>query len=90
MTEDEVDEIAEFLGFATEDFIESYTRLSANRQHLSIIDKEGSDECVMLEDGGCKIHDVKPKQCRGFPNDWKFPNWRKYCEAVAVPIKGEA
>jgi hypothetical protein len=44
----------------------------------------------MLEGDECRIHEVKPAQCRGFPNVWNFPGWEKECEAIAVPIKGEA
>ena len=90
VTEDEVDRIADFLGLPVADFLEDYTRLSANRKHLSLVDQEGSDTCIMLEDGSCRIHEVKPEQCRGFPNTWNFPGWRKYCQAKAVPLKGEA
>ena len=84
VTDDEVDRIAEFLGLPVTEFIDQHTRLSANRRHLSLIDKEGTDECIMLDGKDCRINPVKPAQCSGFPNEWSFPNWRKYCEAVPV------
>jgi Fe-S-cluster containining protein len=90
VTEEEVDSIAGFLEIPVEKFIADFTRLSANRRHLSIIDKGDSNECIMLSEGGCKIHEVKPEQCRGFPNTWNFSGWKKYCEAIPVPIKGES
>ena len=84
LEEDEIPKIAKFLGLEEEDFIERFTRLRSNRQGLSLIERE-NHECIMLEDGGCRIHEVKPKQCAGFPNRWNFPGWRKVCEAKPVP-----
>jgi len=77
--------IAAFLEMEETDFIEKYTRLRTNRQGLSIIEKP-NHECVMLENGGCRIHPVKPAQCAGFPNTWNFPGWHDVCEAVPVPV----
>ena len=88
--DEEVTRIARFLGMEEHEFVQDYTRIRANRTGLSLVDKDGSTECIMLEDGGCRIHEVKPEQCRGFPNVWNFPGWRKECQAIAVPIKGEA
>jgi Fe-S-cluster containining protein len=77
--------ISSFLGITQEEFLAKYTRLRTNRQGLSIIEKE-NHECVMLENGGCRIHPVKPAQCAGFPNKWNFPGWHGVCEAVPVPV----
>ncbi|MEY3395174.1 MAG: hypothetical protein RL346_1410 [Verrucomicrobiota bacterium] len=77
--------ISEFLKIPQEEFLEKYTRLRMNRQGLSLLEKE-NHECVMLENGGCRIHPVKPAQCAGFPNKWNFPGWHDVCEAVAVAV----
>ncbi len=82
--EDEVEEIAEFLGLGAMEFVQRFTRLRTNRNGLSLVEKE-NHECVMLEGGGCRIHTVKPRQCAGFPNQWNFPGWREVCKAKAVP-----
>ena len=82
---DEIAPIAAYLGLGEEEFLERYTRLRTNRQGLSLVEKE-NHECVMLEDGSCRIHEVKPSQCAGFPNRWNFPGWRKQCEAIPVPM----
>lgn len=82
----EIGRIAGFLGMGEMDFLDRYTRLRSNRQGLSLIEKE-NHECVMLENGGCRIHPVKPAQCAGFPNKWNFPGWREVCEAVPVPVR---
>ena len=80
---DEIAPIARFLGMSEEDFIQCYTRLRSNRQGLSLMDKE-NHECVMLDNNTCRIHPVKPEQCRGFPSKWNFPGWRQVCQATPV------
>ena len=90
LEEEEVSRIAGFLGMEEHEFVQEFTRIRANRTGLSLVDKEGSTECVMLQDDKCRIHEVKPEQCRGFPNTWNFPGWEKECQAIAVPLKGEA
>lgn len=85
LEDDELSRISGFLGMRETDFIARFTRLRTNRQGLSLIEKD-NHECIMLEAGGCRIHQVKPEQCAGFPNKWNFPEWREICEAVAVPI----
>ena len=85
LEEDELEPIAQHLGMALQEFIATYTRLRTNRQGLSLIEKE-NHECIMLEDGGCRIHEVKPSQCAGFPNRWNFAGWQKVCEAKPIPM----
>jgi Fe-S-cluster containining protein len=85
ISDPEVTAIAGFLGMPEGDFIARYTRLRTNRTGLSLTEKS-NHECIMLEDGGCRIHPVKPSQCAGFPNKWNFPGWREVCEAIPVPV----
>jgi len=84
LEEDEIEPIATFLGMSVEDFIAQFTRLRTNRQGLSLVEKD-NHECIMLDGRDCRIHEVKPGQCAGFPNQWNFPGWREVCEAVPVP-----
>lgn len=78
-----IDAIAAFLGITPEAFIEQWTKLTPDRQGLTLIEKaDGS--CIFLEDGkpaGCRIEPVKPEQCRRFPEQWNFPGWEKECKA---------
>ncbi len=83
LEENEIEPIASYLGLLESEFIEKFTRLRTNRNGLSLLEKE-NHECVMLENGGCRIHEVKPAQCQGFPNRWNFPGWRDVCEAVPL------
>lgn len=85
LEENEIPRIAEYLNLSEEAFIERYTRLRTNRNGLSLIERD-DHSCIMLKDGGCRIHEVKPSQCAGFPNYWNFPGWQKQCEAVPIPI----
>ena len=52
VTRDEVDRIAAYLGLPVDDFIQRFTRLSANRQHLSLIEKPNG-ECHFLDGIDC-------------------------------------
>jgi uncharacterized protein len=85
LEEDEIGSISRYLKLSEEEFISRYTRLRTNRKGLSIIEKP-NHECIMLENGGCLIHEVKPRQCAGFPNKWNFPGWREICEALPVKV----
>ncbi len=86
ITDQEINVIAEHLGLEEQEFIEDYTRLRTGRNGLSLIEKE-NHECIMLEKGGCRIHPVKPLQCRGFPNYWNFEGWQKQCQAKPIAIE---
>ncbi len=83
VTEEEIDEIAAYLKMEVTDFVAQYTKLRANRKGLTLIEK-ANGECVFLEGIDCLINQVKPEQCRGFPNKWRFPGWRQVCEAIPV------
>ena len=84
--DDEIENIASFLGMEVQAFIDQFTRLRTNRNGLSLIEKE-NHECIMLDGRDCRINDVKPKQCRGFPNQWNFPGWQKVCQAKPMPME---
>ena len=83
VTPPEIAAIAGHLQLEEQAFIEGYTRLSANRRFLSLIEKDNG-ECFFLEGKNCSLQQVKPSQCSGFPNQWNFPGWREVCEAVEV------
>jgi Fe-S-cluster containining protein len=81
----EVAAIASFLDMTEAGFISRYTRLRANRQGLSLLEQE-DDSCIFLDGNNCRINEVKPQQCRDFPNKWNFPGWRQVCHAIPVPL----
>jgi len=81
LTHDEVDAIAGFLEMTPEAFAEKYTRLTADRSGLSLVER-ADGVCVFLTEArpaACRIEAVKPRQCRDFPEKWNFPGWEKEC-----------
>jgi hypothetical protein len=83
----ETEAIAAFLGMDVYEFVETYTELLDDRRDLTLVD--GADgACVFLEGGNrCRIYPVRPRQCREFPNGWRFPGFR---EVPVDPVAGEA
>ena len=78
----EGERIAAYLGISEAEFFSGMTRLSPDRQWLSLTENaDGS--CIFLtsENGAaaCRIDPVKPEQCRAFPAKWNFPGWEKLC-----------
>lgn len=79
----EITALSKFLCITEEEFIQNYTRLRQYRDGLALMDKPNG-ECIFLDGRDCLVQPVKPKQCKGFPNEWNFPGWREVCEAVPV------
>ncbi len=86
---EEVLAIADFLHLSEAEFLERYVRLRTNRNGLSLIEKE-DDSCIFLSGNECQIQEVKPQQCRDFPNKWNFPGWRQVCHAIPVPVNNQS
>jgi len=86
LTEEEIPDIARFVGMSEEAFIQRHTRVTRDRRALSLHERpDGS--CPWLDGIDCRLQPVKPKQCRGFPNEWDFPGWQEVCEAIPLPIE---
>jgi len=82
LREQEIAPIANFLGMTEEAFIETYTRLAHNRQSLICGEREDGACIFLTPDNLCRIHPVKPMQCRTFPGEWDVPpEYRKLCKA---------
>ena len=81
--------IAAFLDMSEVEFIQSHTRLNQQRTGLALNDQvDGS--CTFLKGDDCSIQDVKPKQCRSFPNGWNFPGFEQLCQAKPLEMEAEA
>ena len=87
LSEAEIAAIAKFKGISEHDFIQEFTRLTADRRGLALQDKQ-TGECVFLEGNDCAIQPVKPEQCRKFPNLWNFPGFEKVCQAIPREVLG--
>ena len=78
----EAEAIAAHLGMDVYAFTERHTRLTGNRNGLSLTE-QADGSCVFLRaDNACRIQPVKPAQCKGFPSDWKSPRLRQTCPAL--------
>lgn len=79
ISDDELISLALFMEMSTEEFTQHYTRLAHDRRGLSLIDAE-DNACIMLDEANrCRIHAIKPKQCRDFPTVWSVDGYEKIC-----------
>jgi Fe-S-cluster containining protein len=88
VTEEEIRRMAEHLGLDEFTFIQRYCRLALNRYGLALAEREDGS-CVFLEGRECRVHPVKPRQCRDFPNLWRFEGFDAFCRARPVPMAME-
>jgi len=85
LTDEEISRLATFKGMSEADFIQRFTRLRHDRQGLALMEKP-NHECIFLEGENCSVQDVKPQQCKDFPNLWNFPGYEKICHAIPVEL----
>jgi Fe-S-cluster containining protein len=78
----EIAALAAWLQLPEDEFIQRYTRLTADRRGLSLTEREDG-ACVFLQDRDCLVQPVKPRQCRDFPNGWNFPGFEHECRALS-------
>ena len=67
------------------EFIQTFTRLRADRRGLSLIEKP-NHECIFLEGNDCAVQAAKPQQCKDFPNSWNFPGFEQVCRAIPIEV----
>ena len=80
----EADAIAAFLQIDSNEFIDRFTRLTADRSGLSLLENPDGSCPYLLEtpEGpACRLQSVKPRQCCDFPLKWNFPGWENECAA---------
>ncbi|MFA6929536.1 MAG: YkgJ family cysteine cluster protein [Lentisphaeria bacterium] len=77
----EITAIAEFLQIPEDHFREQYTIVSPDRKTLIFTEREDG-ACIFLSaDNLCRIHPVKPLQCKTFPDGWTVPpEFRERCQ----------
>ncbi len=81
LDEEEVELMAAHLSLDLLDFTARYTQLAPDRKGLCLEDGEGED-CIFLEESGCRVQAVKPGQCRRFPHTWQNPDSLEICPAL--------
>lgn len=82
------------LGVSVADFLAVYTRppeiaAHAERGDVWLRDMPGpGKECIMLENGLCRIHAAKPEMCRRFPLSWRTRDIMDYCRGMQPRPRG--
>ena len=77
--------MAKELGLSANEFTEKYTKLWEQRNGLTLKNNQNGSR-VLLKDRSCLVHSTKPKQCKDFPNNWRFKGWRQICDATPKKI----
>lgn len=80
----EEDTIAAFLQLDSFSFVNEYCELQ-DRQKL-VLRKYADETCIFLNEKGCRIHAVKPRQCRDFPIGWKTARSWHYCAGLSSNV----
>lgn len=81
LTGTEVDRIAAHLGLEPRAFVEQYTTVTVDRRSLTLVERPDGGCILLTDDNRCRVHDVKPRQCQGFPERWRFPGFEAVCPA---------
>lgn len=82
----EIKAAAEFLGVSEEDFTRLYTVLRPDRRGLMLGEKEDGTCTMLAADNRCRIHAVKPDQCKTFPWKWRNDDSSGICPAITPPV----
>lgn len=81
ITSAEAQNIAFFLNLSLDEFYQNYTVKVHDSSWLR--DKPNKD-CIFLENNLCRIHPVKPQQCRDFPLKWRPAEIFNYCRGMQM------
>ena len=81
LTEADILRLAVAAGLSEEQFIDRYTILASNRCQLSLAD-DPSGSCILLKGSRCSFYEVRPDQCRDFPNSWRVAEGCPALEAM--------
>lgn len=69
LTDEDIRNMAAFLGLNEEEFIERHTRLASNRKQLALLD-QADGSCAWLKGDDCSVYEARPEQCKSFPYAW--------------------
>jgi Fe-S-cluster containining protein len=75
----EVEAIAAWLGLTVSDFTDAFTRLTTDRQAITLTERPDG-ACIFLQpDNSCRIQAAKPQQCSAFPYLWRTARLANMC-----------
>ena len=77
----EIDAMAHYLGISPTVFVQQYTFLTQDRRSLSLTERADGACIFLTAENLCRIHAVKPAQCRAYPDGWNFAGYRELCRA---------
>lgn len=87
LSEEEIQQICEYLKLSQEEFLRKYTRLVGEK--ISLIETNENYSCIFLRDKKCSIYPVRPTQCQTFPwwpqnlvSKQHWENASKFCEGI--------
>jgi len=87
LTEEEVEDIAEYLNMPLVQFTKKYIRIIGDR--IALKELLPKYDCVFLKENKCTIYPVRPKQCKSFPfwstlleSEEAWNEAEKYCEGI--------
>jgi len=80
VTEDEIRKMADYLGESPEEFKKNWIKSSLFEGYW--LKEKPNRDCIFLENNMCKVHPVKPEQCRNFPFSWNNSDSIITCPAL--------
>ena len=82
LTERDIHRISEFLGLEPHDFLDQFAFFDKPAHEWRLRDQgDERQSCIFLQpDNSCRVHEVKPRQCTGFPTAWRADNIEDFCE----------
>ncbi|MGA0332966.1 MAG: YkgJ family cysteine cluster protein [Kiritimatiellia bacterium] len=90
ISEEEQESITGFLGEDMESFLRKWTR---DQDGERLLKEKTNGDCVFFEHNRCRIHPVKPRQCRTYPfwfrNVRSEEAWAKTCRECPGIGEGE-
>lgn len=83
LTADDVAQIAAALELSEETFVATYAERGPDGGLRLVEQGDPLRSCVFLgADNLCRVHAVKPEQCRGFPMKWRPPDVLEICAGL--------
>lgn len=85
VTDEEIRSIARYLQMSESQVRADYTMQDPffGRETTVFRDHPDTTRCIFLDpQNRCRIHAVKPQQCRGFPFEWRDEDAHLYCEGL--------
>jgi Fe-S-cluster containining protein len=85
LTADDTPRLAATLQRTAPEFVAEFTRVREDGATVLIDQGDALRSCIFLTaENTCRVHAVKPEQCRGFPMKWRPPDALEICAGLRV------